>query len=172
MLRDRIAAQPRSVGPPWLTIASVAYSASQAARRHGEPLRSPGGKGVLACAAGLSVLETVDREGLLERAEKVGDLMTTRLRNAAERFDLIGDVRGRGAMVAIELVDDRATKHPAKQAAGRVIEECYRRGVVVLKAGTYGNVIRFLPPLTIEERLLDEGLGIVEEALETVAAGD
>jgi 4-aminobutyrate aminotransferase/(S)-3-amino-2-methylpropionate transaminase len=125
----------------------------------------------LACAAGLSVLETVERDGLLERAEKIGDLVTTRLRDAAERFDLIGEVRGRGAMVAIEVVEDRETKHPAKHAAGRVIEECYRRGVIVLKAGTYDNVIRFLPPLTIEESLLDQGLGVVEEALEAASAG-
>ena len=71
-------------------------------------------------------------------------------------------------MVAIELVEDRGTKAPAKAAATRLIEECYRQGVVTLKAGTYDNVIRFLPPLTIEEDLLTEGLDVVEKALATV----
>jgi len=78
-------------------------------------------------------------------------------------------MRGRGAMVAMELVDDRETKHPAKRAAGRVIEECYRQGVIVLKAGTYDNVIRFLPPLTIDEGLLHEGFDVVEKSLAMAA---
>jgi 4-aminobutyrate aminotransferase/(S)-3-amino-2-methylpropionate transaminase len=70
----------------------------------------------------------------------------------------------------MELVDDRATKHPAKHAAGRVIEECYRQGVIVLKAGTYDNVIRLLPPITIDEGLLDEGLEVLDDALGAVTA--
>jgi len=153
-----------------LPLGAVTGRAEIMERVHAGGIGGTFGGNPLACAAGLSVLETVERDGLLERAEKVGDVMITRLRDAAERIDLIGDVRGRGAMVAIELVDDRTTKHPAKAAAARVIEECYRRGVIVLKAGTYDNVIRLLPPLTIEERLLDEGLGVVEEALEIVTA--
>ncbi len=68
-------------------------------------------------------------------------------------------------MVAMELVEDRTTKAPAKHATTRVIEECYRQGVVVLKAGTYDNVVRLLPPLTIAEDLLEEGLDVVEKAL-------
>jgi 4-aminobutyrate aminotransferase / (S)-3-amino-2-methylpropionate transaminase / 5-aminovalerate transaminase len=62
-------------------------------------------------------------------------------------------------------VDDRATKHPAKEAAIRVIEECYRQGLIVLKAGTYDNVVRLLPPLTIDDHLVEEGLGLLEKAL-------
>jgi 4-aminobutyrate aminotransferase/(S)-3-amino-2-methylpropionate transaminase len=118
----------------------------------------------LACAAALAVLETVERDGLLERAERIGEIMLGRLRDMAERFPSIGDVRGRGAMVAIELVEDRVTKVPARQLASRVIEECYRQGVVVLKAGTYDNVIRFLPPLVIEDGLLSEGFDVLEKA--------
>jgi 4-aminobutyrate aminotransferase/(S)-3-amino-2-methylpropionate transaminase len=122
----------------------------------------------LSCAAGLAVLDTIEQDGLLQRAERIGALMTARLLAMAERFPLIGDVRGRGAMVAVELVEDRASKAPAAGPAGRVIEQCYRQGVIVLKAGTYDNVVRLLPPLTIEERLLEEGLHVLEKALATV----
>jgi 4-aminobutyrate aminotransferase/(S)-3-amino-2-methylpropionate transaminase len=122
----------------------------------------------LACAAALAVLDTIEADGLLQRAERIGQIMASRLRDVAERSDLIGEVRGRGAMVAIELVEDRETKAPAKAATSRLIEECYRQGVVILKAGTYDNVIRFLPPLTIDEGLLSEGLDVVEKALSTV----
>jgi 4-aminobutyrate aminotransferase/(S)-3-amino-2-methylpropionate transaminase len=122
----------------------------------------------LACAAALAVLDSIERDGLLERAGRVGSLMTDRLNGFAETFDLIGDVRGRGAMVAFELVEDRATKVPAAHAASALIEECYRQGVVILKAGTHDNVIRLLPPLSIDTALLAEGLDVVEKALATV----
>ena len=88
-----------------------------------------------------------------------------RLEDMAERFPVIGDVRGRGAMQAIELVEDRDTKAPAKHAASELIEACYREGVVILKAGTFDNVIRLLPPLTTPEDLLDEGLDVLDKAL-------
>ena len=119
----------------------------------------------LSCAAGLAVIDQIEREGLLERAMRIGQIMTTRLSEMAERFDVIGDVRGRGAMVAMELVEDRTSKHPAKATAGRLVEACYRQGVVVLKAGTFDNVIRLLPPLTIDEDLLREGLDVLEKSL-------
>jgi len=133
----------------------------------------PGGLGgtyggnPLATVAALAVLDTIEREGLVERANRIGDLMRGRLRDMASRSSLIGDVRGRGAMVAMELVDDPETKHPAKDAANRVIEESYKQGVILLKAGTFDNVIRFLPPLTIDEGLLLEGFDVVEKALAT-----
>jgi 4-aminobutyrate aminotransferase/(S)-3-amino-2-methylpropionate transaminase len=122
----------------------------------------------LACVAALAVLESVERDGLLAKADRVGEIMTERLGDMAERFPLIGEVRGRGAMVAMELVDDRETKAPAKHATSRLIEECYREGVIILKAGTFDNVIRLLPPLTIDESLLGEGLDVLEKALATV----
>ena len=127
----------------------------------------------LACAAALAVLKTLERGGLLGRAERMGDVMMSRLGEMAERYRLIGDVRGRGAMVAMELVEDRETKAPAKGATGRLIEECYKQGVVILKTGTYDNVIRLLPPLTISEDLLGEGLDVLEKAMATAeeAAG-
>jgi 4-aminobutyrate aminotransferase/(S)-3-amino-2-methylpropionate transaminase len=122
----------------------------------------------LSCAAGLAVLDTIEQEGLLQRAEDVGARMLTRLLEMSERFQVIGDVRGRGAMVAMELVEDRGTKAPAATASGRILEECYRQGVLVLKAGTYDNVVRLLPPLTIDEHVLAEGLDVLEKALATV----
>jgi 4-aminobutyrate aminotransferase/(S)-3-amino-2-methylpropionate transaminase len=124
----------------------------------------------LACAAALEVIEQIERERLLERAEAVGGTLMDGLKEMQGRFDVIGDVRGLGAMVAMELVKDRATKTPAKEAAGAVIEECYRQGLIVLKAGTYDNVVRLLPPLTIDDRLVEEGLSLIEKALSAVPA--
>jgi 4-aminobutyrate aminotransferase/(S)-3-amino-2-methylpropionate transaminase len=124
----------------------------------------------VSCAAALAAIDQIEREGLVERATRIGGTMRARLEEFQDRFDVVGDVRGVGAMVAMELVTDRATKAPAKEAAAQVIEECYTQGAVVLKAGTYDNVIRLLPPLTIDEGLLDEGLGILEKAL-TSATG-
>jgi len=131
----------------------------------------PGGLGgtyggnPLSTSAALAVLDTIERDGLVERANHIGDLMRGRLRDMATRTSLIGDVRGRGAMVAMELVDDQATKHPAKDATNRVLEESYKQGVILLKAGTHDNVVRFLPPLTIDDALLLEGFDVVEKAL-------
>jgi 4-aminobutyrate aminotransferase/(S)-3-amino-2-methylpropionate transaminase len=124
----------------------------------------------VACAAALAALDVIERDGLVERAARIGELALGRLRELAERHEVVGDVRGRGAMVAVELVTDRSTKEPASKVAGRVIEECYREGVIVLKAGTYDNVIRLLPPLTIDEGLLGEGLGVLDKALAAASA--
>ena len=125
----------------------------------------------LACAAALEVIDQIESEGLLDRAGAIGETLRAGLRGFQERFDLIGDVRGLGAMVAMELVADRTTKSPAKAAAAAVIEECYRQGLIVLKAGTYDNVVRLLPPLTIDDRLVYEGLSLIEKALGSVPAG-
>jgi 4-aminobutyrate aminotransferase/(S)-3-amino-2-methylpropionate transaminase len=119
----------------------------------------------VACAAAMEVIDTIERDGLLERAEDLGRKLMAGLADFRDRFDVVGDVRGLGAMVAMELVKDRKTKEPAKEAAARVIEECYRQGLIVLKAGTYDNVVRLLPPLTIDHALVEEGLGLIEKAL-------
>jgi 4-aminobutyrate aminotransferase / (S)-3-amino-2-methylpropionate transaminase / 5-aminovalerate transaminase len=122
----------------------------------------------VAAAAALAVLDKIEAEGLLERARAVGDIVAERLGKMQERFEAVGDVRGRGAMRAMELVTDRGTKEPmdadAMNAVGRAALE---RGVIVLTAGTYGNVVRLLPPITIEEGLLEEGLELLEEAVAT-----
>jgi 4-aminobutyrate aminotransferase/(S)-3-amino-2-methylpropionate transaminase len=119
----------------------------------------------VACAAALASLEVMERVGLVERAARIGELALPRLREMADRHECVGDVRGRGAMVAIEVVADRTTKEPAPKIASRVIEECYREGVIVMKAGTYDNVVRLLPPLTIDEGLLQEGLDVLEKSV-------
>ena len=120
----------------------------------------------VAAAASLAVLDQIEREGLLERSRTLGEKLLGRLREMQERHALIGDVRGRGMMAAIELVTDRATKQPIDGPTGSdIVKRCLENGVVILKAGTYDNVIRLLPPLTIDEGLLDEGLGVLDEAI-------
>ena len=119
----------------------------------------------VACAAALQVIATIERDGLLERAQRVGGVLLDGLHDLAERYEVIGDIRGLGAMLAVELVDDRETKHPAKAAASAVIQECWKQGLITLKAGTYDNVVRLLVPLTIEDHLVEEGLGILDKAL-------
>ena len=124
-----------------------------------------GGNPVAAVAA-LAVLELIEREGLLERSIALGERMRETLTRMQERHDAIGDVRGRGMMNAVELVADRTTKEPLESATGSaIVRRCLENGVVFLKAGTYDNVIRLLPPLTIEEGLLDEGLEVLDEAI-------
>jgi 4-aminobutyrate aminotransferase / (S)-3-amino-2-methylpropionate transaminase / 5-aminovalerate transaminase len=123
----------------------------------------------VACAAALAALDVMEKDDLPARAERLGGTLREGLDRIADRFDLVGEVRGLGAMMAMELVDDRATKHPAKGAAGRVIEECYGQGLIVLKAGTHDNVVRLLPPLTIADDLVEEGLGILEKTVGTAA---
>jgi 4-aminobutyrate aminotransferase/(S)-3-amino-2-methylpropionate transaminase len=120
----------------------------------------------VAAAAALAVLDKIEREDLLARSRAIGDTIMASFRSFAERFDMVGDVRGRGAMCAIELVADRTTKEPlAADAMNGIARRCLEQGVIVLTAGTYGNVVRLLPPLTIDDALLDEGLGVLEEAL-------
>ncbi len=123
----------------------------------------------VAAAAALAVLGQIEGEGLLDRARAVGDTIMGRFREMRTRHDVIGDVRGRGAMCAMELVTDPSTKAPADAVTGAVARRCLENGVVVLTAGTYNNVLRLLPPLTIDDSLLDEGLGILEEALTATA---
>ncbi|MEO3872467.1 4-aminobutyrate--2-oxoglutarate transaminase [Nonomuraea sp. B12E4] len=118
----------------------------------------------LACEAALGVLETIEEEDLAAKARRIGDIMLPRLRALQERFAMIGDVRGRGAMIAIELVEP-GTKEPNPAALQEIVKRCHAEGLLVLTAGTYGNVLRFLPPLVIPEQLLEEGLGILEKAI-------
>jgi 4-aminobutyrate aminotransferase/(S)-3-amino-2-methylpropionate transaminase len=114
----------------------------------------------------LAVLDTIERDHLLERSRTVGDRLMTKLRDLQGKHEVIGEVRGRGMMTAIELVSDRDTKEPLDGAIGTaIVTRCLEEGVVILKAGTYDNVIRLLPPITIEEDLLWEGLDILDEAI-------
>ena len=119
----------------------------------------------VALAAAHAVLDVIDDEGLCERAQAIGDTMRTRMLAWQERFAAIGDVRGLGAMLAIELVRDRGTKEPAPELAAAVIDAAAARGLLLLKAGVDGNCIRVLCPLSIGEAELDEALGVWEDAL-------
>ncbi len=120
----------------------------------------------VAAAAALAVLDQIEREGLPERSRAFGTKVMARLSEMQAKHETIGDVRGRGMMTAIELVTDRATKEPIDGPTGTaIVKHALELGVVILKAGTYDNVIRLLPPLTIDEGLLDEGLAILDEAI-------
>jgi len=122
----------------------------------------------VAQAAALAVLDIFEDEGVVERAAQLGETMRGRMLAWQERFPAIGDVRGLGAMLAIELVEDRETKRPAPEQASAVVAAALARGLLLLKAGTYSNCIRVLCPLTIGDAELEEALGVWEEALEAV----
>jgi len=125
----------------------------------------------VACAAALAVFEVMQEEGLVERAAVLGARMLERFRRLQERAALVGDVRGLGAMVALELVRDRATKEPAARETAEVVRRAMSRGVLLLRAGVHSNVIRILTPLVITDEQLDEALGVLEEAVLEVARG-
>jgi 4-aminobutyrate aminotransferase/(S)-3-amino-2-methylpropionate transaminase len=121
----------------------------------------------VAQAAAIAVLDVIEQEGLVERAAALGETIRARMRAWQERWPRIGDVRGLGAMLAIELVDDPATKEPAPELASAVVEEAAQQGLLLLKAGVHGNCIRVLCPLVISDAELHEALAVWESALET-----
>jgi 4-aminobutyrate aminotransferase / (S)-3-amino-2-methylpropionate transaminase / 5-aminovalerate transaminase len=130
----------------------------------------PGGLGgtyggnPVACAAALGAIESMQADDLAGRARAIGAVMLPRLQALASDHPQIGDVRGRGAMVAIELVRPGTTEPDAAEAA-RISAACHAQGVVTLTCGTYGNVLRFLPPLVISDELLSEALDVLAEAV-------
>ena len=121
----------------------------------------------VAQAAALAVLDVFEEEGLVERAGTIGDAIRTRMQAWQERWPSVGDVRGLGAMLAIELVADRTTKKPAPELASPVVEAAAERGLLLLKSGIYSNCIRVLVPLVISNAELDEALDVWEQALES-----
>ena len=118
----------------------------------------------IACAAALGAMEAIREEKLVERAREIGAILHSALTAMAAKHPVIGDVRGRGAMQAIEIVM-AGSKEPNPAAMASVIKYCQQQGVLILTAGTYGNVIRFLPPLVISDELLKEALAILDQAL-------
>jgi 4-aminobutyrate aminotransferase/(S)-3-amino-2-methylpropionate transaminase len=122
----------------------------------------------VACAAALAALRTIADDGLVERARAIEGVALPRLLAMAEKDPRIGDVRGRGAMLAVELVDP-STGEPAPAVTKAVAAAAHTRGLILLTCGTYGNVLRLLPPLSMPEHLLVEGLDVLEEAFGTVA---
>jgi 4-aminobutyrate aminotransferase / (S)-3-amino-2-methylpropionate transaminase / 5-aminovalerate transaminase len=135
----------------------------------------PGGLGgtfggnPVAAAAALAVLDKIEREDLLARSRRLGETTMARLHDMAARDEAIGDVRGRGMMNAIELVADASTKEPlGADAMAEIAGRCLRQGLIVLTAGTHGNVLRLLAPITIDDGLLAEGLDIIDDAVSAV----
>jgi 4-aminobutyrate aminotransferase/(S)-3-amino-2-methylpropionate transaminase len=125
----------------------------------------------VAQAAALAVLDVFNEEHLVERAAAIGDTIRSRMEAWEERWDAIGDVRGLGAMLAIELVLDRETKEPDAERASAVVEEAAQNGLLLIKSGVYGNCIRVLTPLVITDAELEEALGVWEQALDKVLTG-
>jgi len=119
----------------------------------------------VALAAAAAVLDVFEDEGLVDRAGLVGEVIRARMLDWQRRWPQIGDVRGMGAMLAIELVGDQGSKTPAPELVEAVVDEALQRGLILLKAGVFGNCIRVLCPLTIADAELDEGLAAWEEAL-------
>jgi 4-aminobutyrate aminotransferase / (S)-3-amino-2-methylpropionate transaminase / 5-aminovalerate transaminase len=119
----------------------------------------------VAAAAAMKVIEIMQRDDYPGRANELGDYFRGKLNQLKEKHQLIGDVRGRGVMLAIELVKDRSTKAPAKDETNAIIQECWKNGLVLLSAGARGNVIRFLVPLVVTEAQIDTGLMILDQAI-------
>ena len=119
----------------------------------------------VACAAALAVIEELTETDMLERAERQGRIIRERLDPLEQELEIVGEVRGLGPMVGIELVTNKATKEPHKVATAAVVKRCHSEGVLILKAGTYDNVVRLLAPLNIPEEDLNRGLDVLEGAL-------
>ncbi|MFJ6747604.1 MULTISPECIES: 4-aminobutyrate--2-oxoglutarate transaminase [unclassified Streptomyces] len=147
-----------------LPLAAVTGRAEIMDAAHAGGLGGTYGGNPVACAAALGSIETMREQDLNAKARRIGEIMKPRLEAMAEKFDIIGEVRGRGAMIAIELVQS-GSKEPNAEATAALAKACHQEGLLVLTTGTYSNVVRFLPPLVIGEDLLGEGLDILEAAL-------
>jgi 4-aminobutyrate aminotransferase/(S)-3-amino-2-methylpropionate transaminase len=152
-----------------LPLAAVTGRAEVMEAAHVGGLGGTYGGNPLACAAALAVLDAMEAERLPERARRAGDRIRARFGDWASCNPAIGDVRGLGAMIGLELVTDRESRVPDKALTGRLLAAALERGVVLLSAGTYGNVVRVLAPLSADDALLDEGLDAVQAALESVS---
>jgi 4-aminobutyrate aminotransferase/(S)-3-amino-2-methylpropionate transaminase len=122
-----------------------------------------------ACEAALAVLEIIEKENLCARANVLGDRFRKRATKWQAQWELVGDVRGLGAMQALELVRSKATRQPADEETRQVSQYCYEHGLIILTAGSYGNVIRLLMPLVVTGEQMDEAMDVLEGALAHVA---
>jgi 4-aminobutyrate aminotransferase len=147
------------VGPEAIMNHAVAFSLQTV---HGNPV---------CAAAALAVLETIDRDRLVENAERTGRVLQDALRGLAARQPLIGDVRGRGLALGVELVADRSSREPASRQTALTVFRAFQLGLVIYYVGVRSNVLEFTPPLTLTENQALEGAAILEEALNDVAAG-
>ena len=120
----------------------------------------------VSCAAGLKVLEKIEKDNLSEKANAIGEKIKSRLSEMQKKYPVIGDIRGLGAMCAVEFIKDPETKEPNKEIIGKITKESLQQGVIFLSAGIYGNVLRFLPPLVMTDEQLEYGLDALEKAIE------
>jgi 4-aminobutyrate aminotransferase/(S)-3-amino-2-methylpropionate transaminase len=132
---------------------------------HGGGLGGTFGGNPVACAAALAAIRQIEEGGLIDRSRAIGERLFGRLRTIQDSFDVVGDVRGRGAMVAMEIVRGRGDKTPAPETATALLKACHAQGLLLLRAGTYDNVVRIVPPLVIGDDLLDDGMSVIEKAL-------
>jgi 4-aminobutyrate aminotransferase/(S)-3-amino-2-methylpropionate transaminase len=134
----------------------------------------PGGLGgtyggnPLSCSAALAVLKIFLEDGLLAQAEALGEKLQKRCAALQDTYEIIGEVRGKGPMLALELVRDRETKEPAGTEAKKLTKLCYDKGLIILSCGAHGNVVRFLMPLVITDAQLERGFAILEESLQEI----
>lgn len=122
----------------------------------------------VSCAAALATIDYMEKENLVGRAQFIEKVAKKRFLEMKEKYPIIGDVRGLGGMLALELVKDRNTKEPAKEETSKVLQECYKNGLIVVGAGIFSNVVRTLMPLVITDEQLEEGLDILEKAIASV----
>lgn len=133
----------------------------------------PGGLGgtfggnPVAAAAAVAVLKQIEAGGVIERAQQIETLLSARLNELKAKYPVVGDVRGRGAMMAIEFVEP-GSSNPNQAAVDKLVKHCHSNGVLILNAGTYYNVIRFLPPLAISDALLNEAIDVLEEGIKSL----
>jgi 4-aminobutyrate aminotransferase/(S)-3-amino-2-methylpropionate transaminase len=149
-----------------LPLAAVTGRADVMEAPHVGGLGGTYGGNPLACAAALAVLDAMEAERIPAHAQRTGDRIKTCFQQWAAQFPCIGDIRGLGAMVGMELVTDRATRTPDKALTGRVLAAALERGLVLLSSGTFGNTIRVLAPLTTDDAIIDEGLDVMGAAME------
>ena len=150
-----------------LPLAGVTGRAEMMDSVHASGLGGTFGGSPVACAAALGAIATIEEENLCQRALDIGKIMSDALHGMQKKYPIIGEVRGRGAMQAIELVIPGGIE-PNSAAVNSIVKYCQEQGVLILSAGTYGNVIRLLPPLVMPENLLREGLGILDQAIAAV----
>ncbi len=151
-----------------LPISAVTGRAEMMNKPHAGGLGGTYGGNALACSAALAVLDVLFQDGLLKQAEALGKKLRARLDEFQKTYEIVGDVRGKGPMLAMELVRDRKTKEPASTEAKKLVSLCYDKGLVLLSCGNFGNVIRMLMPLVITDEQLDKGLNILEEGLKAL----
>ena len=151
-----------------LPLAAVTARAEIMDSSHVGGLGGTYGGNPIACAASLAAIEIIESEKLVDRARHLETILVSALKEIQAKHPEIGDIRGRGAMIAIELVK-AGTKDPNPELMAKVIKYCQSNGVLILTAGSYGNVIRFLPPLVITDELLKDGLSVLAQAFDSVA---